>query len=403
MRSLGFGALLLAAAALAPLPCCAEINQDTIKIGVLTVFQTYGADYGGKGSMVAAQMAVDDFGGKIDGKTIQLVSGDTQQKTDVASAIARKWYDEDHVDAIVDVPNSAVALAVLGIARQRNKIMVTTEGGSTLISGKECAPTVMQWVFDTYNLAAGTARAILKRGGKTWFFMTADFAFGHDLANVASAIVKAGGGQVLGSVQNPVNTPDLSPFILKAQQSGAKIIGLAEGPPDNFNAVKQGREFGVQQGGQTMVPLLATIADINGVGLEAAQGMLLTTGWYWDMDEASRTWAKRYYAQMHSMPTEYHAGLYSAVTHYLKAVKAAHTTDGLAVAAKMHELPVEDFFAKHGVVRPDGRMAYPMLLVQVKSPAESKYPWDYYKVLDSIPVQDAFLPLKDSECPLAKK
>jgi branched-chain amino acid transport system substrate-binding protein len=379
-----------------------EIQSNRVKIGVLTVFEAFGSDYAGKGSLVAAQMAVDDFGGKVNGKPIEIVSADTLQKADIASTYARKWYDQDQVDAIFDVPNSAVALAVLEIARQRNKIMVTGQAGSTRISGKNCAPTVMQWVFDTYNLSAGTARAVLKRGGDSWFFMVTDYAFGHDLANAAIAAIRQGGGKVLGQVQHPINTADMSSFILQAQQSKAKIIGLAEGPPDNFTAIKQGREFGVAEGSQTMVPFLAAISDIHAVGLAAAQGLILTTGWYWDMDESSRAWANRYFSQMHTMPTEFHAGLYSAITHYLKAVKAADTTEGTAVAAKMHELPVEDMFAKTGHVRPDGRMAYRMLLVKVKAPAESKYPWDYYTVLNSIPVEEAFAPLQDSECPLVK-
>jgi branched-chain amino acid transport system substrate-binding protein len=322
-----------------------EIQSNSVKIGVLTVFEAFGSDYAGNGSLVAAQMAVEDFGGKVNGRPIEIVSADTLQKADLASTIARKWYDQDQVDAIFDVPNSAVALAVLEIARQRNKIMVTGQAGSTRISGKNCAPTVMQWVFDTYNLSAGTARAVLKRGGDSWFFMVTDYAFGHDLAAAASAAVKEGGGKVLGQVLHPINTPDLSSFMLQAQQSKAKIIGLAEGPPDNFTAIKQGREFGVAQGGQTMVPFLAAISDIHAVGLAAAQGLILTTGWYWDMDEPSRAWANRYFSQMHTMPTEFHAGLYSAIMHYLKAVKAADATDGTAVAAKMHELPVEDMFA----------------------------------------------------------
>jgi branched-chain amino acid transport system substrate-binding protein len=386
----------------APAASWSEIASPTVKIGILTVFEAYGADYAGKGSLVAAQMAVDDFGGKINGRPIEIVSADTLQKADLASTIARKWYDQDHVDAIFDVPNSAVALAVLEIARERNKIMVTGQAGSTRISGKNCAPTVMQWVFDTYNLSAGTARAVLKHGGDSWFFLETDYTFGHDLAAAASAAVQEGGGKVLGKALHPLNTPDLSSFILQAQQSKAKIIGLAEGPPDNFTAIKQGREFGVAQGGQTMVPFLAAISDIHAVGLAAAQGLFLTTGWYWDMDEQSRAWANRYFSQMHKMPTEFHAGLYSAITHYLKAVKAADTTEGTTVAAKMHALPVEDMFAKTGHVRPDGRMAYHMLLVQVKSPEQSKYPWDYYTVLNAIPIEDAFLPLKDSECPLVK-
>jgi branched-chain amino acid transport system substrate-binding protein len=401
--TIGFLILISCCVVSAPTVSRSEIQSETIKIGVLTVFEAFGSDYAGKGSLVAARMAVDDFGGKINGKTIEIVSADTLQKADLASTIARKWYDQDHVDAIFDVPNSAVALAVLEIARQRNKIMVTGQAGSIRISGKNCAPTVMQWVFDTYNLSAGTARAVLKHGGDTWFFMETDYAFGHDLANAAIAAVQEGGGKVFGEVAHPVNTPDLSSFILRAQQSKAKIIGLAEGPPDNFTAVKQGREFGLAQTGQTMVPFLSALSDIHAVGLEAAQGLFLTTGWYWDMDEPSRAWAKRYFAQMQTMPTEFHAGLYSAITHYLKAVKAADTTEGTAVAAKMHELPVEDMFAKTGHVRPDGRMAYHMLLVQVKSPAESKYAWDYYKVLNPIPIEEAFLPLKDSECPLVKK
>jgi branched-chain amino acid transport system substrate-binding protein len=261
----------------------------------------------------------------------------------------------------------------------------------------------MQWVFDTYNLSAGTARAVLRRGGDTWFLLVTDFAFGHDMAHAARSAIEAGGGRLLGSVNHPLATPDLSSFLLQAQASQAKIIGLAEGPPDTLNAIRQGLEFGVAAGGQTIVPFLAEITDIHALGLPTAQGIMLTTGFYWDMDDETRAWSRRYFDEVGAMPTMFQAGLYSAIRHYLKSVAAAGTTEGLAVAEKMRAMPVEDFFAKHGQVRPDGRMAYPLHLVQVKSPAESKYPWDYFKILETIPVADAYRPLSESDCPLVER
>jgi branched-chain amino acid transport system substrate-binding protein len=383
-----------------PVRPLAEIATPSVKLGILTVFDAFGSDYAGRGSLVAARLAVADAGGTVAGKPIEIVSADTLQKPDVASATARRWFERDDVDAIFDLPNSSAALAVAEIARPRNKIVVTGQAGSLAITGSACAPTVMQWVFDSYNLSAGTARAVLRQGGDTWFLLVTDFAFGHDMASTARAVIEAGGGKVLGSVSHPLASPDLSSFLLQAQASRAKIIGLAEGPPDTINAIKQGSEFGIADGGQTLVPFLAEITDIHALGLPAAQGMMLTTGFYWDMDDETRAWSKRYFEEMHVMPTMFQAGLYSAIRHYLKAVAAADTTDGLAVAAKMRELPVEDFFAKHGEVRADGRMAYPMYLMQVKSPAESKYPWDYFRVLETIPVADAFRPLSESDCPL---
>jgi branched-chain amino acid transport system substrate-binding protein len=351
--------------------------------------------------VTAAQMAVDDFGGKVLGKPIALISADHQIKPDVAAAIAREWYDRDQVDLIVDVPVSAVGLAVQGVANEKKKLFIAHSTGATDFHGKFCSPYTMQWVFDTHALAVGTAQEVTKRGGSSWFFLTADYAFGYSLEKDASQVVEQNGGKVVGSVRHPFRTPDLSSFILQAQASKAKIIGLASGPPDNVNAIKLGGEFGVFAGGQQMAGLLVLITDVDALGLKAAQGLVLTTSFYWDMDDKTREWSKRYFEKMHKMPTMWQAGVYSSIMNYLKAVQAAGTDDPLKVAAKMRETPIEDFFARNGHLRPDGLMVHDLVLVQVKKPEESKYPWDYYQILAHIPGELAFGP-PNPECPLVK-
>lgn len=392
----------LAAALLASSTVSAQVSDDVVKIGVLTDMNGPASTPTGQGSVTAAQMAVDDFGGKALGKPITVIVGDHQLKPDIGATIARRWYDVDQVDLIVDVPVSAVGLAVQNIANEKKKLFITHSTGATDFHGKFCSPYTMQWVFDTRALAVGTAQEVVKRGGDSWFFITDDYAFGHSLEKDASAVVTKNGGKVLGAVRPPFATPDLSSFILQAQASKAKIIGIAGGPPNNTNEIKTAGEFGIFAGGQQMAALLALITDIHSIGLNAAQGLLLTTSFYWDMDDKTREWSKRYFAKMNRMPTMWQAGVYSSVTAYLNAVKDAGTDDPLKVAAKMREKPVEDFFARNGKLREDNLMVHDLWLVQVKTPAESKYPWDYYKILAKISGDDAFGP-PDPACSLVKK
>ena len=393
----GLAALLVCTSGVAE----AQVSDDVVKIGVLTDMSGPASTPTGPGSVAAAEMAVADFGGTVLGKPITVISADHQLKPDVAAGIAREWYDRDQVDLIVDVPVSAVGLAVQGVANEKKKLFITHSTGTADFHGKFCSPYTMQWVFDTHALAVGTAQEVVKRGGTSWFFLTADYAFGYSLEKDASDVVKANGGTVVGAVRHPFRTPDLSSFILQAQASKAKIIGLASGPPDNVNAIKLGGEFGLFAGGQQMAGLLVLITDVDGLGLKTAQGLVLTTSFYWDMDDKTREWSKRFFAKMSRMPTMWQAGVYSSVMHYLKAIKAAGTDDPLKVAAKMREMPVEDFFSRNGKLREDGLMVHDLVLVQVKKPDESKYPWDYYQILAHIPGDQAFGP-PNPACPLVK-
>jgi branched-chain amino acid transport system substrate-binding protein len=390
------------AALLASPAALAQISDDVVKIGVLTDMNGPASAPTGQGSVTAAQMAVDDFGGKVLGKPISVIIGDHQLKPDIGAGIARRWYDTEQVDLIVDVPVSAVGLAVQNVANEKKKLLIVHSTGTSDFHGKFCSPYALQWVFDTHALAAGTALAIVKRGGDSWFFITDDYNFGHSLEHDASAVITAHGGKVLGSVRPPLATPDLSSFVLQAQASKAKIIGIAGGPPNNMNEIKTGSEFGVFQGGQQMAALLALITDIHSIGLSAAQGLLLTTSFYWDMDDKTREWSKRYFAKMNRMPTMWQAGVYSSVTYYLNAIKDSGTDDPLKVVAKMREKPVEDFFSRNGKLREDNLMVHDLMLVQVKKPEESKYPWDYYTILAKIPGEEAFGPL-DAACSMIKK
>ncbi|MBR0957254.1 ABC transporter substrate-binding protein [Bradyrhizobium japonicum] len=390
------------AAALLPGTAMAQVSDNVVKIGVLTDMNGPASAPTGQGSVTAAQMAIDDFGGTVLGKPISVVIGDHQLKADVGGAIARRWFDVDQVDLIVDVPVSAVGLAVQNIASEKKRLFITHSTGTADFHGKFCSPYAIQWVFDTRALAVGTADAVVKRGGDSWFFVTDDYAFGHSLERDASSVVTANGGKVLGSVRPPLATPDLSSFVLQAQASKAKIIGIAAGPPNNMNEIKTGAEFGVFKGGQQMAALLALITDIHGLGLQAAQGLLLTTSFYWDMDDKTREWSKRYFAKMNKMPSMWQAGVYSSVMHYLNAIKETGTDDPLKVAAKMREKPIEDFFARNGKLREDNLMVHDLWLVQVKTPEESKYPWDYYKILTTISGDKAFGP-PDPACAMVKK
>ncbi|MFG1304718.1 ABC transporter substrate-binding protein [Xanthobacter autotrophicus] len=382
----------------------AEVPDRGIKIGVLTDLSGVYTDLTGVGSIEAARMAVEDFGGTMDGKPISIVSADGQNKADVGASIARKWIDEDNVDTIVDTPNTAIALAVQEITRTKNKILLNTSAGSTVFTNKACSPTSFQWVYDSYAMANGTARSVVVEGGKSWYFITADYGFGQSLEKDATDIVLANGGKVLGSVRHPLNNSDFSSFLLKAQSSGADVIAFANGGADLINSVKQAHEFGVGGGKQRLAAMVIFITDIHALGLDQAQGLLLTSGFYWDMDELNRAWSARWSARMgRRKPTMLHAGVYSAVLHFLRAVKAANSTEGDAVAAKMRELPIDDFFARNGSIRPDGRVIHDMYLAQVKTPAESKGPWDYLKIVRTIPAAEAFRPLSLSECPLVQK
>src|ERR1700761_893634 len=387
---------------LSPPAAFAQISDNLVKIGVLTDMNGPASTPTGQGSVTAAQMAVDDFGGKVLDKPISVITGDHQLKPAIGSGIARRWYDTEQVDLIVDVPVSAVGLAVQSVANEKHKLFITHSTGSADFHGKFCSPYAIQWVFDTHALAVGTAQEVVKRGGDSWFFITDDYAFGHSLERDASAVITKNGGKVVGAVRPPFATPDLSSFILQAQASKAKIIGIAAGPPNNTNEIKTAGEFGLYNGGQQMAGLLVLITDIHGLGLKAAQGLLLTTSFYWDMDDKTREWSKRYFAKMNRMPTMWQAGVYSSVTHYLQAIQDAGTDDPLKVAAKMREKPSEVLSARHGKLREDNLMVHDLMLVQVKSPEESKYPWDYYKVLTTISGEDAFGP-PNPECSMVKK
>ncbi len=403
MRSLLLPSLMLIALpATAATAQTAQVSDDVVKIGVLTDMSGAAEAPTGKGSLTAAQMAVEDFGGTVLGKKIEVISADTQNKPDIGAGIARRWYDTEQVDVIVDVPVSSVGLGVQNVAKEKQKLLIVHATGTADFHGKFCTPYAIQWVFDTHALAVGTAREITKRGGDSWFFITDNYAFGHSLQKDASEVIEANGGKVVGSVNPPFAAQELSSFILQAQASKAKVIGIAGGPPNNTNEVKLAGEFGVIKGGQQLAGLLVLINDIHALGLKTAQGLVLTTSFYWDMDDKTRAWSKRFFDKMQKMPSMWQAGVYSSITHYLKAVKAAGTDEPLKVAAKMREMPVEDFFSRNGKLRDDNLMVHDLVLVQVKTPEESKAPWDYYKVLAHIKGDDAFGP-PNPECSLVKK
>ena len=392
-----------AAAALSSPPALAQISDDVVKIGVLTDMNGPASTPTGQGSVTAAQMAVDDFGGKVLGKPIEIISADHQNKADIASATAREWFDTQHVDALMDVAASATALAAIEVAKNKNKIVVLNGPAAVRITNEGCTPVSVHYAYDNYALSHGTGAAMVKAGYDTWFFITADYAFGHDLEQNTAAVVKASGGQVLGSVRVPINSSDFSSALLQAQSSKAKVVGLANAGGDTINSIKQAAEFGIVRGGQKMAGLLVFINDVNSLGLEAAQGMLLTNAFYWDRDDESRAWSQRYFQRMNKMPNMTQAGIYSATTHYLQAVQAAGTDETSAVMEKMRSTPINDFFVKNGKIREDGRMVHDMYLYEVKKPSESKGQWDYYKFVATIPADQAFLPLSESKCPLVKK
>jgi branched-chain amino acid transport system substrate-binding protein len=384
-------------------PANAQISDDVVKIGVLNDQSGLYADLAGPGSVVAARMAVEDFGGKVLGKPVEIVVADHQNKADIGAAIARQWFDVDKVDMAIDFANSSVALAVEQLAKDRNRIAIATAVGSTDFTGKACTPNEASWLYDSYALTTSLAREVTKQGRDTWFFVTVDYAFGHSLEADTTKAVLAAGGKVLGGVRHPLNNSDFSSYLLQAKASGAKVVALADGGGDMINATKQAHEFGLVEGGQSLVSLLVFITDVHSLGLQAAQGLTFVTGFYWDRNDESRAFAKRFEARFKSMPTMVHASVYSAVRHYLRAIQAAGTDEAKAVMAKMRELPVDDFYARGARLRIDGRLVHDMYLAQVKKPSESKGPWDYYKILGTIPGDQAFQSLAAGGCPLARQ
>lgn len=382
----------------------AGISDDAVRIGLLLDMSSLYADITGPGSVAAAQMAIDDFGGKVRGKPVQLVYADHQNKADIAATKAREWFDRDKVDAILDVAASGPALAVAPIAKEKNRIAVFSGPGSVRLTNDACTPVTVHYAYDTYALANSTARAVVEKGGNSWFFLTADYTFGATLEKDATDVVTASGGKVLGSVRHPLNASDFSAFLVRAQSSGAKVVGLANAGGDTINAIKGAHEFQLTKDGrQSLAGLLVYINDVHTLGLDAAQGMLLTTAFYWDRNDESRKWARRFFEKMKKMPNMSQAGLYSSVLHYLKAVEATGTDETGAVMARMKQAPINDIFASNGRIREDGRMVHDMYLYQVKKPSESKYPWDYYRQVAVVPGDKAFQPLSASACPLVKK
>jgi branched-chain amino acid transport system substrate-binding protein len=380
----------------------AQYTGGVVKIGVLSDMSSLYSDLTGMGSVASANLAVQDFNPAAHGMKVEIVSADHQNKPDIGSNIARQWLDVDGVDVILDVPTSSVALAVSDVVRDKNKVFLVSGGGTSDLTGSKCSPNTIHWTYDTWMLAHGTAGQVVKSGGDTWFFLTADYAFGQALERDAISAVLANGGKVIGGVRHPLNTQDFSSFLLQAQQSKAKIIGLANAGGDTVNAIKQGSEFGITAGGQRFAGLLVTIVDVNTLGLKAAQGLVLTEAWYWDMSDANREWTKRWQVMRPGkFPTMSQAGTYPAVLHYLKAVAALKSdADGRAVVAKMKEMPSDDPLFGKGYIRADGRKIHPAYLFEVKKPEESKYPGDNYKLLATIPADEAFRPMKDGQCPM---
>jgi branched-chain amino acid transport system substrate-binding protein len=382
----------------------ADFSDGVIKIGVLNDRSGLYADLSGEGSVIAARMALEDFGGSVNGVKVEILSADHQNKPDIGSGIVRQWIDVDKVDVIVDVPTSSVALAVNEIVREKNKVFLVSGAASSDLTGKACSPNTVHWTYDTWALANGTGKAIVQTGGDSWFFITADYAFGHALERDTSDVVKANGGTVLGAVRAPLNTPDFSSYLLQAQSSGAKIIGLANAGGDTINSIKQAAEFGIVQGGQSLAGLLVFITDVNALGLPIAQGLIMTESFYWDMNDQTRAFSDRFAPQDNGIhPTMVHAGVYASVLHYLKALAAVGSdSDGVAVVNKMKEMPTDDPLFGKGTIRVDGRKIHDMYLFEVKKPEESKKPWDYYELRATIPAAEAFRPLDQGGCSLVK-
>jgi branched-chain amino acid transport system substrate-binding protein len=396
--------ILVLAVALATSAAHAQYSDGVIKIGVLSDMSSLYSDIGGPGAVAAARLAVEDFGAAAKGMKVEIVSADHQNKADIGANIANTWFDVDKVDVILDVPNSGVALAVSEVARQKNRLFLVSGAGSSDLTGAKCNANTIHWTYDTWALANGTGKAMVKTGASTWFFLTADYAFGYALERDTAAVVEANGGKVLGKVRVPLNTNDFSSFLLQAQASKAKVIGLANAGGDTINSIKQASEFGIVQGGQSLAGLLVFVTDVAALGLPTAQGLVMTEAWYWDMNDASRAWTKRWQAQRPGKwPSMGTAGVYSAVIHYLKAVEALKSdADGRAVAAKMKEMPTDDPLFGKGNIRADGRKIHDLYLFEVKTPAESKYAGDLYRLRATIPAAEAFRPLKEGGCPLVQ-
>jgi branched-chain amino acid transport system substrate-binding protein len=377
-------------------------SSEPIRLGLILDMSSVYSDVTGSGSETAARMAVEDFGGKLLGRPIEVLVADHQNKADIAAAVASKWFDVERVTALLDVAASSPALSVMNVAKTRDKVVLLSGPGATSITNESCIPTAVHWAYNTYALAHTTGQAVVRQGGKSWFFITADYTFGHQLEADTSAVVKAEGGTVLGDARAPIGTADFSSYLLQAQQSKAQVIGFANAGTDLVNAIKQAAEFGLTRSGQKIAGLLVYINDVNSLGLQATQGMMLSSAFYWDMNDGSRQWSRRFFDRLHKMPNMSQAGVYSSTMHYLQAVQAAGTTETGAVMRKMREMPVDDFFAHNGRIRADGLMVHDMYLFQVKQLSESKGPWDDYKLVATIPGDQAFQPLSESKCPLVR-
>ena len=397
--------LLLVAGLISLMPSSSAFAQQAgqpLKIGILSDLSSVYSDIGGSGNVEATKMAIEEFGGSMFGAPIELLTADPQNKPDTAASIVRKWYENDGVDMIIDMPTSATALAGMELSKQFEKIMIVTDAASSDITGKSCSPFTAHRTYDTYANAHTVGGAIVKNGGDSWFFITADYVFGHSIERDTGEVVKAAGGKALGTVKHPLNTPDFSSYLLQAQSSKAKIIGLANGGGDTINAIKQAGEFGIVSGGQNLAAIVMFISDVHSLGLKLAQGLIITEAYYWDLNDRTRAFGKRFFERMKRMPTMNQAATYSATLHYLKAVQAAGTKETKPVMAKMRATPVRDAFTDNGILREDGRMVHSMFLFEVKKPEESKGPWDYYKVLAEVPGDQAFRPLNQGGCPLVK-
>ena len=379
----------------------AEMSGNAVKVGVLTDQSGVFSSLAGKGSIVAAQMAVEDFGDKL-GVPVEVLSADHQNKADVGTQIARQWYDVEGVDLIVDVPNSSVVLAVQELAREKDRILIASGSGTAALTNESCSPNGIHWTWDTYAVAVSTGKAMVQQGGDKWFFLTADYAFGHTMQKDVAGVVEGAGAKVVGSVVAPLNTADFSSYLLQAPAANANVIALANGGTDTINSLKQAQEFGLTQQAR-LAGLAIFLTDVHSIGLDAAQGLYFTTGFYWDRTDESRAWSKRFFERHGAMPTMSQAGVYSAVTHYLNAIAKLGNDSAKPVIAEMKATPVNDFFAQNGVIREDGRMVHDMYLAQVKTPAESTGAWDYYKILSTVPGDEAFRPLAESACSLIKK
>ncbi len=402
MQLTRIAAALAAALGLAA-PALAQVSDNLVKIGVLTDMSGAYSDLSGAGAVLAVKMAVEDFQAKEKPAfAVELISADHQNKGDISANKAREWIDREKVDVLTELVTTSTALAVMKVAKEKNKIALISGAASTRITNEDCNDVTVHWTYDTYAVANGTAKAVVKQGGKSWYFLTADYAFGHSLEKDSADVVTGNGGKVLGTVRHPFPGSDFSSYLLKAQASGAQVIGLANAGTDTMNSIKQASEFGITPK-QSLAGLLMFLTDIHSLGLKATQTMYLTEGFYWDRNDETRAWSKRFFERQKKMPTMIQAGMYSAVTHYLKAVKATGSDDTQKVMAWMRKTPVNDFFAKNGSIREDGRMVHDMYLMQVKKPEESKYPWDYYHVRQTIPAAEAFQPLAQSRCPLVKK